>query len=234
ARSRRVCVCVCVQTRLAPNRVGVFWGPYDPRNIAERCPGDQTNNRAELIAILRVLETTPPSQRPLMIKTDSRYSMDCLQKYISGWMKNGWRTSEGKPVKNAPIIRYIHSHLEARKHHGQKVKLVYVQGHSGDPGNDGADRQANMGARKPPEPEREWAILEAELLADLDEELVPPGQLESVLLDVQNRHLENSMESPAKKLKASIEPHLSSKETVPAPVTLAFTLYSRFDPMYAG
>lgn len=48
--------------------VGVYWGPNDPRsvplcrlcyvelmdtsNIAERCPGDQTNNRAELIVSL--------------------------------------------------------------------------------------------------------------------------------------------------------------------------------------
>jgi ribonuclease HI len=64
------------------------------RNIAERCPGEQTNNRAELIvsrnlyinvvnvinvvqAILRVLESTPFSKKPLLIKTDSQYSINC-------------------------------------------------------------------------------------------------------------------------------------------------------------
>ena len=64
------------------------------RNLTERCPGDQTNNRAELLsesffvseyiqpltilqAILRVLETAPISTKPLMIKTDSQYSIDC-------------------------------------------------------------------------------------------------------------------------------------------------------------
>lgn len=65
------------------------------RNIAERCPGDQTNNRAELIvskpilqrtymgahniyqAIARVLEELPASITKLVIKTDSNYSIGC-------------------------------------------------------------------------------------------------------------------------------------------------------------
>jgi ribonuclease HI len=91
--------------------LGIWWGEGDARfvmgcfqlinlksvsgrNIAERCPGEQTNNRAELIvsqhlhinivnvinvmqAILRVLETTPFSKKPLLIKTDSQYSINC-------------------------------------------------------------------------------------------------------------------------------------------------------------
>ncbi|KAJ7610863.1 ribonuclease H-like domain-containing protein, partial [Roridomyces roridus] len=125
--------------------VGVWWGPDDPRNIAERCPGDQTNNRAELIAILRVLETTPNSTRPLMIKTDSQYSIQCFNDWIGGWIKKNWINSSGQPVKNAPLIRYIQAHLEARKRRDQQVKLSYVKGHSGDRGNDGADYQANIG-----------------------------------------------------------------------------------------
>lgn len=66
------------------------------RNIAERCPGDQTNNRAELIvrapaelmrtfhskclfvqAIVRILEELPASTTKLIIKTDSKYSISC-------------------------------------------------------------------------------------------------------------------------------------------------------------
>ncbi|KAF7337567.1 Ribonuclease H [Mycena sanguinolenta] len=62
--------------------VGVWWGEGDPRNIAERCPGDQTNNRAELIAILRVLETTPQSKKPLLIKSDSTYSIKCFSEWL--------------------------------------------------------------------------------------------------------------------------------------------------------
>lgn len=69
------------------------------RNLSERCPGDQTNNRAELIvridssvshffklstqAIVRILETTPPLKRKLLIKTDSKYSIQCHTFFVA-------------------------------------------------------------------------------------------------------------------------------------------------------
>lgn len=143
--------------------VGVWWGHNDPRNIAERCPGDQTNNRAELIAIARVLESTPRSKKPLLIKTDSQYSINCFQNWISNWSRNGWVNSSKEPVKNAGIIRYISALLDLRAKSGQKVRLQYVKGHSGDTGNDGADAQANQGTTQPPRDELDWAAMEKEL-----------------------------------------------------------------------
>ncbi|KDR85557.1 hypothetical protein GALMADRAFT_35681, partial [Galerina marginata CBS 339.88] len=125
--------------------VGVWWGPNDSRNIAERCPGDQTNNRAELIAILRVLETTPLTKKPLLIRTDSQYSISCFQFWISTWQKKNWCTAAGTPVKNAGIIRCISKHIDIRSKSGQKVVLEYVKGHSGFVGNEGADEMANRG-----------------------------------------------------------------------------------------
>ncbi|KAF8913215.1 ribonuclease H-like domain-containing protein, partial [Gymnopilus junonius] len=131
------------------------------RNIAERCPGDQTNNRAELIAIMRVLETTPVTKKPLLIRTDSQYSIQCklnetclvnviLNILITGflywmarWQQNNWKTSSGDDVKNAGIIRCISKHLDIRAKLGQRVQLEYVKGHSGEVGNDGADAMAN-------------------------------------------------------------------------------------------
>ncbi|KII93313.1 hypothetical protein PLICRDRAFT_151900 [Plicaturopsis crispa FD-325 SS-3] len=142
--------------------VGVWWGHNDPRNIAERCPGDQTNNRAELIAMSRVLETAPYRKRPLLIKTDSKYSMKCVKDWMPKWIANDFRTSKNEPVKNAELIRYLSGLLDARAKRGQKVQLEYVKGHSGDTGNDGADFCANMGARCEEIPERDWvALLEA-------------------------------------------------------------------------
>ncbi|KAF6766757.1 ribonuclease H-like domain-containing protein, partial [Ephemerocybe angulata] len=136
--------------------IGVWWGPNDARNIAERCPGDQTNNRAELIAILRVLEETPVSKTPLLIKTDSQYSIKCFEQWIKNWKRNGWKNSKGEPVKNDGIIRLIEAHLDRRGKFGQKVRFAYVKGHSGDVGNDGADYQANLGAMMPFVAERDW------------------------------------------------------------------------------
>ncbi|KAJ2918384.1 hypothetical protein MD484_g2007, partial [Candolleomyces efflorescens] len=150
--------------------IGVWWGPDDPRNIAERCPGDQTNNRAELIAILRVLEETPVAKRTLEIKTDSQYSIKCFQEWIRKWKNSGWKSAKNEPVKNVGIIRLIDAHLDRRARLGQPVLLSYVKGHSGDIGNDGADAQANLGATLPPVPERDWAR---------DEELLKQDQAQT-------------------------------------------------------
>ena len=72
-----------------------------PRNLSERCPGAQTNNRAELVvcvrlrlelrcdlqanasqAIARVLETVPQSSDTLIIRTDSKYSQQCEGSFL--------------------------------------------------------------------------------------------------------------------------------------------------------
>lgn len=139
--------------------VGVWWGRNDSRNIAERCPGDQTNNRAELIAIVRALETAPFSKRPLMIKTDSKYSIQCFESWFPKWSANGFRTANGQPVKNAELIRYLAALLYARERAGPKVIFKHVRGHVGIEGNECADRLANDGALKPELPERDWERL---------------------------------------------------------------------------
>ncbi|GLB43513.1 putative RNase H [Lyophyllum shimeji] len=149
--------------------VGVWWGENDPRNIAERCPGDQTNNRAELIAIARVLETTPKSKKSLLIKTDSQYSINCFEKWLPSWISKGYKTSSGDPVKNLGIIKYVDALFKERRLFGQTVQLQYVKGHSGDRGNDGADAQANLGALMSPVPERDWATAEQEVLERAEE-----------------------------------------------------------------
>ncbi|KAG6856024.1 hypothetical protein H0H87_008341 [Tephrocybe sp. NHM501043] len=150
--------------------VGVWWGENDPRNIAERCPGEQTNNRAELIAIVRVLESTPKSKKPLLIKTDSQYSMKCFNEWLPKWSRNNFRTAGGEPVKNVGVIKYVSALLKARGLMGQEVRLQYVKGHSGDMGNDGADAQANLGARLPEVTERDWAKAEQEVTKQAEED----------------------------------------------------------------
>ncbi|PIL28019.1 hypothetical protein GSI_09870 [Ganoderma sinense ZZ0214-1] len=160
--------------------IGVWWGSDDVRNIAERCPGGQTNNRAELTAIVRVLETTPHTKRPLLIKTDSKYSISCFREWMPKWLKSGFVASNGKPVKNAPLIRYLSALLDQRAREGQKarstlvpsslgfprphfksdqVHLQYVKGHAGEEGNEGADYLANLGATMGELPENDWDAL---------------------------------------------------------------------------
>jgi len=136
--------------------IGVWWGHDDPRNLSERCPGDQTNNRAELIAIIRALETTPPSDRPLLIKTDSSYSISCVRDWLPKWRQNGFRTGAGAPVKNIEVILFLSDLLEKRG----KVRLQHIKGHAGHEGNEGADMVAVRGAWEPELPDRDWSIPE--------------------------------------------------------------------------
>ncbi|KAI0073219.1 ribonuclease H-like protein, partial [Panus rudis PR-1116 ss-1] len=146
--------------------IGVWWGPDDPRNIAERCPGSQTNNRAELIAIVRVLQTTPLSKTPLQILTDSQYSMKCgigIKEWLQKWKRNGYKNSKGEPVSNRAIIEYIDALLNERGALGQRVEFEYVPGHSGYEGNEGADYLANCGSQMESIEEPDWDALREEV-----------------------------------------------------------------------
>ncbi len=61
-----------------------------------------TNNRMELIAAIEALEALKsPSEVDLY--TDSNYLRGGITSWIKGWKKNGWRTADRKPVKNAEL-----------------------------------------------------------------------------------------------------------------------------------
>ncbi len=101
-----------------------------------------TNNRMELMAAIRGLEALKRPCR-VTLSTDSRYVMDGLTKWIHGWLRNGWRTSDKKPVKNADLWQEL---LAASKPH--RVEWVWVKGHAGHPDNERADRLASDAARR--------------------------------------------------------------------------------------
>ena len=154
-------------------------------------------------AILRVLETTPISTKPLLIKSDSRYSIDCLyysvdfdasgltvmiglKTWIFKWKKNGFRTGQGEAVKNAGIIRCTSIQLDIRARFQQKIRLQYVKGHSGNIGNDGADAMANKGALLPPVEELDWEAIESKLLKLLEQSSVETSDVEPVPTEVHD------------------------------------------------
>jgi ribonuclease HI len=86
-----------------------------------------------------------------------------FQTWIHNWREKDWKTATGKDVKNEGIIRCISKCLDIRAKSGQKVRLQYVRGHSGEVGNEGADRLANDGAFMSPTPELDWKLLEDHL-----------------------------------------------------------------------
>ena len=103
---------------------------------------ETTNNRMELTAAIRALEAL---KRPVggKIYTDSQYVLKGINEWIHGWKKNGWKTSDKKPVKNEDLWRRLDALAE--QHH---VEWVWVKGHAGHDGNERADELANRGVEE--------------------------------------------------------------------------------------
>jgi ribonuclease HI len=101
-----------------------------------------TNNRMELTAAIKALEAL---KRPCRVKlhTDSQYVRDGITKWIHGWRRNGWRTSDRKPVKNAELWQEL---IDAAAPHA--VEWHWVRGHSGHPENERVDSLACAEADK--------------------------------------------------------------------------------------
>ncbi len=96
-----------------------------------------TNNRMELTAALEALRAlSRPAQ--VTIETDSRYLVDGMTKWLSGWIRRGWRTADGKPVANVDLWQAL---AEAAAPH--RPRWLWVRGHAGHPANERADALAN-------------------------------------------------------------------------------------------
>jgi ribonuclease HI len=107
-----------------------------------------TNNRMELMAAISALEALKkPSE--VELHTDSIYLRDGITKWIHGWRRNGWKTADRKPVKNAELWQRLDA---ARAAH--EVDWRWVKGHSEHVENDRADELAREGMR-PFKPGRE-------------------------------------------------------------------------------
>jgi ribonuclease HI len=99
-----------------------------------------TNNRMELTAAIEALRVlTRPCK--IRLSTDSKYVMDGLTRWIHGWRKNGWRTADKKPVKNAELWQALFA--ETQKH---EIEWVWVKGHAGHSDNERVDKLASDAA----------------------------------------------------------------------------------------
>jgi ribonuclease HI len=96
-----------------------------------------TNNRMELTGAIEALAAL---SRPaaVILSTDSNYVRDGITKWIHGWQRNGWKTADKKPVRNADLWQAL---LAATTRHS--IEWRWVKGHSGDPDNEAADALAN-------------------------------------------------------------------------------------------
>ncbi len=100
---------------------------------------DTTNNRMELTAAIEALNALKGSQQ-VVLRTDSKYVLDGINSWMSGWKKRGWKTAAKKPVKNQDLWEALDGAIQRHD-----IEWVWVKGHAGDPGNEEADALANRG-----------------------------------------------------------------------------------------
>ena len=93
----------------------------------------------ELTAVIRALGalTRPAS---VQIHTDSQYVQKGISQWIHNWKRNGWKTADKKPVKNADLWQELD-----RISQQHRITWLWVKGHAGHPGNERADTLANRG-----------------------------------------------------------------------------------------
>ncbi|NIJ99824.1 ribonuclease HI [Xanthomonas cannabis] len=92
-----------------------------------------TNNRMELMAAIMALEAlTEPCQ--IVLHTDSQYVRQGITEWMSGWVRRGWKTAGGDPVKNRELWERLHA---ATQRH--RIDWRWVKGHNGDPDNERVD-----------------------------------------------------------------------------------------------
>ncbi|MFI4903675.1 MAG: ribonuclease HI, partial [Burkholderiales bacterium] len=94
---------------------------------------DTTNNRMELTAVIRGLDSLTRGC-DVDVYTDSQYVKNGIQSWIHNWKRNGWKTADRKPVKNAELWRELEA---ATARH--RVRWHWVRGHSEHPQNERAD-----------------------------------------------------------------------------------------------
>tara|TARA_B110000046_G_C13012885_1_gene407462 strand:- start:1354 stop:2037 length:684 start_codon:yes stop_codon:yes gene_type:complete len=126
---------------------GIWFGDNDERNISESFTGPQTNNRAELLAIIKaltILRDEIEQGQPVMIYSDSLYSIRCCTTYGEKMSKKGWQT-KGEDIPNRQLVEVAYNFVKKYNN----IKFKHIKAHTGlkdehSIGNEHADRLANL------------------------------------------------------------------------------------------
>jgi ribonuclease HI len=98
-----------------------------------------TNNRMELLAAIMALESLKRACQVRLV-TDSQYLQKGMTEWIHNWIKQGWKTANERPVKNADLWQRLYQVVQRHE-----VDWQWVRGHNGHPENEVADSLANQG-----------------------------------------------------------------------------------------
>ena len=129
---------------------GVWFEDNSPFNISSGLRGRQTNNRAELTAIILALRKAlgwPTLYKSVTIHSDSKLCVDGTNVWMARWKVDGW-TRGGQQVKSADLWKLLNRVLNEYKEKGIEVGLEHVPAHVGVYGNERADRLAKAAVRR--------------------------------------------------------------------------------------
>jgi ribonuclease HI len=102
---------------------------------------ETTNNRMELTAALKALQSVPNAQS-MAIYTDSEYLKVGITEWLPDWKTNNWKRKGGK-LANKDLWQLLDKVIQ-----GRTVEWHWLKGHAGNPQNERVDRMARIALRK--------------------------------------------------------------------------------------
>ena len=132
-------------TRIASAGIGIYFGNDDPRNVSEKLLGKQTNNLAELTAIVKthaIIRSDLLSGKKVAIVTDSEYAIKCVSTYGEKCYKQNWNVD----IPNKELVKTAY---ELYKDNSTNVRFIHIRAHTQKMdihsiGNDQADKLARQ------------------------------------------------------------------------------------------
>lgn len=129
--------------------IGIFFGIDDIRNVSRKIDGKQTNNAAELTAIIEtyyIIKNDIINGKRVAIVSDSEYSIKCVSSYGEKCEKNGWTTD----IPNKELVKTAYEIYKNK----QNIQFIHIMAHTNNTdihsiGNDHADRLANSSISSP-------------------------------------------------------------------------------------
>jgi len=129
--------------------IGIFFSHNDSRNTSERLGGKQSNNCAELEAIIKAIKLAKPeiqSNHNIIIMTDSEYAIKCLTSYGRKLAAKNWETKN--PIPNFHKVKYAYELFNKYPN----ISVQHIKAHTGKNdkhsiGNDMADKLAVAGIK---------------------------------------------------------------------------------------
>lgn len=107
------------------------WPALEPKNTT-------TNNRMELNAVLQALLALRKLGSSVLIRSDSKYTIDSCATWMPGWKAKGWKRKGGE-LKNVDLLKQLDAALDR-----YDVRFEWVKGHAGDTGNEFVDQLLNQ------------------------------------------------------------------------------------------